>query len=142
MQRGHVCPPMDLLHPSILFSLLAEAPLRLEPLQANDRGHTAPSLPSVCPPLAPLTHIELPRPDSFGSTSPVTPVGRRDGGDGGMPSPVKRTTATVMPPFFLPLACTERVATAVWTCVEMAESSSGCERPPSRVPPKKRDARE
>lgn len=100
-----------------------QAPTPMDEFRVDREKCTAPEVPRVCLPVAPLGPIELPRSDSFGPTSPVPPVGRSDGEDGGIPRRVERRTATVMPPFFLTPACTERVAKAVWTCVG---ESKGC----------------
>lgn len=89
----------------------------MDPLGVDCDKCASPEVPRVSLPLAPLGPIELPRLDSFGPTSPLPPVGRSDGEDGGIPRRVERRTAAVMPPFFLTPACTERVAEAVWTCV-------------------------
>lgn len=97
--------------------VIFQAPTLMDPLRVDREKCTAPEVPRVCLPLPPLGPIELPRADSFGSTSPVPPAGGSDAEDGGIPRRVERRTATVMPPFFLSPACTERVAKAVWTCV-------------------------
>eukprot|EP00903_Cladosiphon_okamuranus_P009128 g8721.t1 len=111
---------MQMLPPSIMLSLLAEAPPPMKPLRVDRDARVAPEVPRVCLPLPPLGFIELPQSDSFGSTSPVPSVGGSGGEDGGIPRRVKRTTAAVVPPIFLTPSCTERVTKAVWTCVDPA----------------------
>lgn len=104
-----------------------QAPTPMDPLRVDREKCTAPKVPRVVLPVAPLRPIELPRSDSFGPTSPLPPVGRSDE-DGGMPRRVERTTATVVPPFLLTPACTERVARAVWTCVGENKTMQDCSR--------------
>lgn len=89
----------------------------MDPWRVDREKGVAPEVPRVYLPIAPLGPIELPRSGSFGPTSPMPPVGRSDGEDGGIPRRVERRTATVMPPFFLTPACIERAAKAVWTSV-------------------------
>lgn len=86
-------------------------------MQIDSNECAAPRVPCVCPPLAPLGPIEIPERDSFGLTAPVAPAGRSDAEDGGIPRPVERRTATVVPPLLLTPACLERAANMVWTCV-------------------------
>lgn len=85
--------------------------------QIDSDGFAAPRVPRAFPPLAPLGPIELPPRDSFGLTRPVAPVGRNYASDGGIPRPVERKTATVVPPLLLTSACIERIGEMVWACV-------------------------
>lgn len=101
----------------------AQAPAPIDPLRVGREKCKAPEVPRVLLPIAPLGPIELPQLDSFEPTSPLLPVGRSDGEDGGIPRCVERRTAAVIPPFWLKSACTERIAKAVWTCVGESKGS-------------------
>ncbi len=110
------------------LGLVLQAPAPMDPLPMEC---TAPRVPRIFHPLAPFGCVELPPPDSFGSTSPVPPVGSIDAQNGGLPRRVERRTASVVPPLFFTPECAKVVASAVWTCVgeiKRRQGASGLSR--------------